>query len=52
MLVGYEYLQVTGGKRHGTRFCYRLREDKPLEEIDLAVIQAPEEIAKKINKSR
>ena len=38
MLVEYEYLQVSGGKRHGTRFCYRLREDNPIEEIDTTTI--------------
>jgi hypothetical protein len=34
MLVEYEYLQVTGGKRHGTRFSYRLRADEPIKDID------------------
>jgi hypothetical protein len=34
MLVEYEYLQVTGGKRHGTRFSYRLRSDEPVKAID------------------
>jgi hypothetical protein len=38
MLVDYEYLQVVNGKRHGTTFCYRLREDKPIEEMDLSSI--------------
>jgi hypothetical protein len=38
MLVEYECLQITGGKRHGTRFCYRLREDRPIDEVDIAKI--------------
>jgi 5S rRNA maturation endonuclease (ribonuclease M5) len=45
ILVNYEYLQITSGKRHGTRFCYRLREDKPIEEIDIEkLIPTVEEI--------
>jgi hypothetical protein len=35
LLVEYEFLEVVGGKRHGTRFCYRIREDKPIEKIDV-----------------
>jgi DNA primase catalytic core len=35
MLVEYEFLQLVGGKRHGTRFCYRLREDEPIKGINL-----------------
>jgi hypothetical protein len=34
MLVEYECLQVVGGKRHGTRFSYRLRADEPIKAID------------------
>jgi len=49
LLVSYEYLQVVGGKRHGTRFCYRLREDKPLTELDISVIPTPAEMVKRIN---
>jgi hypothetical protein len=50
MLVEYEYLQLAGGKRHGTRFCYRMREDKSLEKIDVAnIIPTVEEIKKLIN---
>ena len=41
-LVDYEYLQVIGGKRHGTRFCYRLRDDKPIEQLDVSVIPKAE----------
>jgi len=51
-LVGYEYLQVTGGKRHGTRFCYRLREDKSIDELDISAIPTPEEMDKRINLSK
>jgi hypothetical protein len=38
ILVEYEYLQVVGGRRHGTRFCYKLRENKSIEAIDIASI--------------
>jgi len=52
LLVSYEYLQVVGGKRHGTRFCYRLREDKPLAELDITVIPTPAEMEKRINQNK
>jgi len=51
MLVDYEYLQVIGGKSHGTRFCYRLREDKALETMDCEVIPDPEEMKKRIKQT-
>jgi hypothetical protein len=51
MLVEYEFLQLVGGKRHGTRFCYRLREDEPIKGINLEqYIPAVEEIQKLMNK--
>jgi DNA primase len=37
-LVDYEYIQLTGGKRHGTRFSYRLREDAPIDRINTSEI--------------
>jgi hypothetical protein len=47
MLVEYEFLQIVSGKRHGTRFCYRLRENKPLKTLDLeSIIPTVEEMAK------
>jgi DNA primase len=52
LLVSYEYLQVIGGKRHGTRYCYRLREDKSLEELDISVIPTPEEMEKRIKEKQ
>jgi len=52
LLVSYEYLQVTGGKRHGTRFCYRLREDKTLVELDISVIPAPLDMEKRIKQNQ
>jgi DNA primase len=48
ILVEYEYIQLVGGKRHGTRFSYRLREDAPMEGLDLSMIPTPEEMEKKI----
>jgi DNA primase len=51
MLTDYEYLQLIGGKRHGTRFCYRLREDKAIETMDCEVIPTPEEMEKRIKET-
>jgi hypothetical protein len=48
ILVEYEYIQLVGGKRHGTRFSYRLREDAPICGLDLSMIPSPEEMEKKI----
>ena len=48
MLVEYEYVEVLGGRRHGTRYCYRLREDKSIEEIDLSMIPTPEEMERRM----
>lgn len=44
ILTGYEYLQVLSGKRHGTRYSYRIREDSPLEAIDLSMIPSPDSL--------
>ena len=44
ILVDYEYLQVIGGRRHGTRYSYRLRQDAPIEELDISMIPSPEEL--------
>jgi DNA primase len=49
ILVEYEYIQLVGGKRHGTRFSYRLREDAPMEGLDLSMIPTPEEMKLKFN---
>ena len=47
LLVEYEYLQIVSGKRHGTRFSYRLREDEPIKGLDLeSMIPTVEEMAK------
>ena len=43
-LVDYEYLQLGGGKLHGTRFSYRLRQDGPLEDMDADSMSSPEEL--------
>jgi len=56
MLVEYEFLQLVGGRRHGTRFCYKLREDKPIKGLDLeTMIPTVEEMSallEKTNKSK
>ena len=33
-LVEYEYIQLIGGKRHGTRFSYKLRENAPIHQLN------------------
>jgi DNA primase catalytic core len=47
ILLDYEYIQPASGKRHGTRWSYRLREDRPVGELDMSVIPLPEAIAEK-----
>ena len=37
-LVDYEYLQLIAGRRHGTRFSYKLREDAPINQVNPASI--------------
>ncbi len=44
LLVEREYLQVVGGRSHGTRFSYRLREDVPIREIELKISIDAEEV--------
>jgi DNA primase len=51
MLVDYEYLHITSGARQGTRYSYHLREDKPVEELDMSVIPPPEAMEEMIEKS-
>jgi hypothetical protein len=47
ILSDYEYLQVVGGRRHGTRYSYRLREDKAIHEVDIcSIIPSVDEIRK------
>lgn len=48
ILVSYEYIEVVSGRRHGTRNAYRLREDKPIEEMDVSMITTPDELKKLI----
>jgi hypothetical protein len=52
LLTDYEYLQVIGGMRHGTRYSYRLREDAPLEELDISMIPAPEKLKEMMSKEK
>ncbi len=46
ILTAYEYLEISGGRRHGTRYAYRLREDRPIEEMDLSMITTPDDLRK------
>jgi len=48
ILVEYEYIQLVSGRSHGTRFSYRLREDAPMEGLDVSMIPTPEEMKEKI----
>jgi hypothetical protein len=44
ILTSYEYLEIEGGKRQGVRYSYRLRDDAPIEELDISVIPKPEDL--------
>jgi hypothetical protein len=48
ILVEYEYLNYISGKNKGTRFCYQLREDKEIENIDLNIIPDSKEMRARI----
>lgn len=51
ILVEYEYILVVSGRRHGTRLSYRLRENSPIHQVDIAsIIPTVEEIKNKIGK--
>jgi len=52
ILVEYEYIQLVSGKRHGTRFSYRLREDTAIEGLDVSMIPTPFEMEKRINENK
>ena len=43
-LVDYEYLRITSGRRHGTKYSYALIEDAPIEDIDINIIPSKSEI--------
>ena len=46
MLVEFEFLKIVGGKQHGTRFSYCLREDAPIKGLELeGMIPTAEEMA-------
>jgi hypothetical protein len=51
-LVDYEYLQLAGGKLHGTRFSYKLRQDGPLEDMDADSMSSPEELEEALSNAR
>jgi len=53
ILVSYEFLQAVTGKRHGTRYSYKLREDAPIDEIDIAsIIPTVEEIKEMMQEAK
>jgi DNA primase len=43
-LVEYEYLEVLSGRSSGTRFSYRLRDSKDLEQLRESIIPTAEEL--------
>ena len=52
LLIEYEYLLIVGGKRSGVLYCYRLRADVPLEELDISMILTPDELKEKIKRDK
>jgi hypothetical protein len=53
MMVDYEYIQALGGRRHGTRFSYRLREDAPINHVNTSeIIPGAEEIKRMMEQDR
>jgi len=44
VLVENEYIQLVGGASRGTRFSYKLRDDKPIDKLDLSMIPTPLEM--------
>jgi hypothetical protein len=50
LLVDYEYLKITAGKRQGMRNTYALLEDKSIEEIDVSMLPTVDEIKKRMEK--
>ena len=51
VLVSNEYIQLVGGKTRGTRFSYKLREDKEIEKIDVSMIPTPKDMKMLIESS-
>lgn len=48
LLVDFEYLLVEGGRRHGTRWSYRLREDAGIDEMEGRSLPTPQELEAKL----
>ena len=46
ILVDNEYIHLSSGKNRGTRFSYKLREDKPADKLDLSIIPTPAQMRK------
>ncbi len=44
-LVDYEYITITRGGGARSKGYYRIREDRPIEQIDLSIIPSPERIS-------
>ena len=51
-LVDYEYLYLVSSRGRGSAKIYRLREDSPLEELDMSMIPRPEEMEEKIERDK
>jgi len=48
ILVDYEYITLARGGKARSKGYYHLRDDVPMEEVNLSMIPAPEELKKKI----
>jgi len=51
ILVEYEYALLARGGKARVKAFYRIREDKPINKVDLSMIPAPDEMAVIIDKS-
>jgi hypothetical protein len=52
LLVDYEYVRRLGGGRRGARSAYSLAADEEIRLLDLSMIPAPEELSRKLQKTR
>jgi len=45
-LVEYEYINISSGRNKGTRFCYQLRNNEPIDKMSLDIIPDADKIKK------
>jgi len=52
ILAEYEYILVVNSRHHGTRLCYKLRENKPINQVNISgIIPTAEELKEKMSES-